>query len=98
MQRTKVVPVWIKVAGLVLLVGFFCLQFFGNEHPTAKRHSKEVITPAPDLKYGLAGKTAANTKQIASRLFSPVVEASHAPIILRTTGDKPYYQDEDAAK
>jgi len=98
MQRTRVVPVWVKVAGLLLVVGFFCVQLFGNEHPIAKRQSEQVITPGPSLNHGLAGKAVANSKQITTQLFSPVVEADSAPIIIRTTGDRPYYQDEVADK
>lgn len=98
MQMTRVVPVWIKVAGLLLVVGLFCLQIFSKEQPFTERQSEQVITPGPSLKYGLAGKAVANTKQITSKLFSPVVEAGRAPIIIRTTGDKPYYQDEEASK
>jgi len=98
MQMTRVVPVWIKVAGLLLVVGFFCLQIFGKESPVVEKQSEQVIAPGPSLKHGLAGKAVANTKQITAKLFSPVVEANSAPIILRTMGDKPYYQDEETRK
>lgn len=98
MQMTRVVPVWIKVAGLLLVVGFFGLHIFGKEHPIAKRQADQVITPGPSLNNGLAGKAIANTKQITTQLFSPVVEVDSAPIVIRTTGDKPYYQDEEAAE
>ncbi|WP_020678110.1 hypothetical protein [Geopsychrobacter electrodiphilus] len=98
MQMTRVVPVWIKVAGLLLVVGFFCLQIFGKERPISMRQTNQVITPEPSLNHGLAGKAVANTKQITAKLFSPVVEANSSPIILRATEDKPYYQDEEADK
>jgi hypothetical protein len=98
MQMTRIVPVWVKVAGLLLVVGFFCVHLFGKQHPAAKRQSEQVITPGPSLNHGLAGKAVANTKQITTQLFSPVVEADSAPIINRTTGDKPYYRDEEAAE
>ena len=98
MQMTRVVPVWIKVAGLLFVVGFFGLQLFGEEHQIAKRQSEQVITPGPSLNHGLAGKAVANTRQITTQLFSPVVEVDSAPVVIRTTGDKPYYQDEEVEK
>ncbi len=95
---TKVVPAWFKIAGLLLVVGFFCVQLFGDDPPVTNRPANRLITPGPNLNHGLAGKAVANTRQITAQLFSPVVEADSAPIIIRTTGDKPYYQDEKVEK
>jgi len=94
MSLTRVVPVWVKVAGLLLVVGFFCLQFFGEEEPVTNPASGQVVAPGPDLQHGLPGQAIDNTRAVATKLFSPVVEAEHAPVLVRPSDDKPYYQDE----
>lgn len=92
MTMTRVVPVWVKVAGLLLEAGFFCLHFFPEEAHREEPGS-QVVTPGPTIERGLAGKAVANTKAVSTRLFSPVVEPEQAPVIIRESGDKPYYKD-----
>lgn len=94
MQLTRVVPVWVKIAGLLLMVIFLSFQIFGQGDPPVKKSSEQIITPGPSLSRGLVGKLFANTEQIATKFFSPVVEVNSDPTIIRTTKDK-YYQDEE---
>ncbi|ORJ61344.1 hypothetical protein B5V00_06845 [Geothermobacter hydrogeniphilus] len=87
----RVVPVWVKVAGL-LVIGFFCLQLF-SEKAHREEPGSQVVTPGPSIERGLAGKVVANTRTVSTRLFSPVVEPERAPVIIRESGDQPYYKD-----
>jgi len=94
MSMTQVVPTWFKIVGFLLLVGLFYLQTFSNGNHR-KEPSCQVVTPAPSIERGLTGKVIVNTKAVATKLFSPVIEPEQAPVVIRESGKQPYYKDDE---
>jgi len=93
---TRVVPTWVKIAGLALLVGYVSYHLFAEEPSRVPATEKPlVVTPDSGIERGLPGKILLNTRQVVTgNVFSPVVEPDEAPVVIREPGSKPFYTDE----
>lgn len=94
LNTTRVIPFWFKLTSLIVVLGFICWQFAVQDRPTMKAPKNQVAPSEENLNYGLTGKAIANTKQVMTRFFSPVVNRPKIFWIIRTTNEKSDYQDE----
>ncbi|WP_148896603.1 hypothetical protein [Geothermobacter ehrlichii] len=93
---TRVVPTWVKVAGLAVLTGYLGYHLIAEEPSRVPATEKPlVVTPGPGIERGLPGKILLNTRQVVTgNVFSPVVEPDEAPVVIRESDGKPFYADE----
>ena len=90
---TRIIPQKLKLVIFIFSVSLaFYLMFF-LQAPAEKKQEQTIFSEEGTPR--LIWKTIANYQQIATQLFSPVIEVKPSLPIARFAGEKPYYEDDE---